>query len=176
MLCRSKPYSSSFVLYRLLDPSHSCAKLTAAAEGQKQLTPEPCSLKPCPSLMQTCVMENPTAGLELRLCLSYHIKPSRLKSSLSFHTLIVRTRVLCKARQTWLFSDMPIISPTGRFFSLEPHEYIMYPTFCAAVLHNAFPACLNLAPGSLRSLSGLFCPRDKSLLRAAVSASCVAQF
>lgn len=176
MLCRSKPYSSSFVLYRLLDPSCSCAKLTAAAEGQNQLTPEPCSLKPCPPLMHTCVMEHTTAALELRLCLSHHIKASRLKSPLSLHTLIVRTRVLCKAKQTWLFSGMPIISPTGRFFSLEPHKYILYPTFWAAVLHNAFPACLNLAPGSLRSLSGLFCPRDKSLLRTAVSASGVAQF
>lgn len=45
------------MLYRLLDHCDSCAKLTAATEGQKQLTPEPCSLKHC-SLMHVCVLEH----------------------------------------------------------------------------------------------------------------------
>lgn len=82
MLCGSKPYSSSFVLYRLLDHSDSCAKLTAAAEGQKQLTPEPCSLKPCPPPMHTRVLEHPTATLELRLWIVPSYQVIKIKRSL----------------------------------------------------------------------------------------------
>lgn len=69
MLCGSKLHSSSFMLHRLLDHCDHCAKLIVAAEGQKQLTPEPCSLKAWSPLMHFHVLEHPTATLELRLWL-----------------------------------------------------------------------------------------------------------
>lgn len=84
MLHGSKLHSSSFMLQRLLDHCDSCAKLTAAAERQKQLTPEPCSLKPCSPLMHIHVLEHPTAMLELRLWLVRSYQVIRIyRSSLS---------------------------------------------------------------------------------------------
>lgn len=87
MWCCVDPNPIQVVSALQLDPNHSCAKLTAAAEGQKQLTPEPCSLKPSPPLMHIYVLEHPTATPELRLWLvpSYQVIKIK-KSSVTRHS------------------------------------------------------------------------------------------
>jgi len=84
MLHGSKLQPSSFMPLRLLGHCDSCAKLAVAAEGQKWLTLEPCTPKPCSPLMHTCVLKHPTTALELRLWLGQLYQVIRIyRSSLS---------------------------------------------------------------------------------------------
>lgn len=157
MLCRSKAYSSSFVLYRLLDPSHSCAKLTAAAEGQKQLTPEPCSLNPCPPLMHTCVLEHPTATLQLRLWLVPSYQVIKIKKSSVMRHSHSRNMDPLQSKVNLAFQWH------ARHQSLQEDFSLQKLTSTPCTLHSVLLFCITL-PSLFEPNSGLSQVSFRSLL------------